>query len=99
MKRTTRRPRVSTHERLARQRAGVARVLNALKAGASLHLAYQDGRATWRLSPGPPVTPEIAGVITHSPNVVALGDSLFPNHPGQTWRYVNDQESIHAPRR
>ena len=90
MKRTTRRLRVSTHERLARQRASITRVLNALKAGAALHLAYQDGRAIWRLSPGPPVTSEIASVITHSPNVVALGDSLFPDHPGQTWRYVSD---------
>ena len=87
---TMRRPRVSTHERQARRRANITRVLNALKAGAALHLAYQDGRAIWRLSPGPPVPSEVAGVITHSPNVVALGDSLFPDHPGQTWRYVSD---------
>ena len=87
---TLRRPRASTHTAAQRRRANITRVLNALKAGAALHLAYQDGRAIWRLSPGPPVTSEIAGVITHDPNVVALGDSLFPDHPGQTWRYVND---------
>ena len=84
------RPQSSRTERLARRHASITRVLNALKAGAALHLAYQDGRAIWRLSPGRPVTSEIASVITHSPNVVALGDSLFPDHPGQTWRYVSD---------
>ena len=56
--------------------------------GASLHLSYERGRALWRLSTGQFVRPDVAAVLTASPNVIAVGDFLFPNVvASQTWRY------------
>ena len=74
--------------RLDRFRREVNRILAAMKAGAFLHLQYDRGRPLWRLSSGPFVTPEAAAVVIASGDVVGVGDSLFPGHPGQTWRYV-----------
>jgi hypothetical protein len=97
MKRAIRWPSASIHtaaslqrsnRQLSRRSAGAAQVLSAMKRGATLHLHYQDGRPIWRLSTGPFVTSEAAAIVTASNVVVGVGDSLFPNHPGQTWRYV-----------
>ena len=52
------------------------------------NLHYQNGRPIWRLSSGLFVTPEAAAIVTASNVVVGVGDSLFPDHPDQTWRYV-----------
>jgi hypothetical protein len=76
------------NRRLDRFCREVNRTLAAMKAGAVLNLHYQNGRPIWRLSSGPFVTSEAAAIVTASDVVVGVGDSLFPDHPGQTWRYT-----------
>ena len=76
------------NRRLDRFRREVNRTLAAMKAGAVLNLHYQNGRAIWRLSSGPFVTSQAAAIVIASDFIVGVGDSLFPDHPGQTWRYV-----------
>ena len=76
------------NRRLDRFCREVNRTLAATKAGAVLNLHYQNGRPIWRLSSGPFVTSEAAAIVTASDVVVGVGDSLFPDHPGQTWRYT-----------
>jgi hypothetical protein len=76
------------NRRRDRFRREVSRILAAMKGGAVLHLRHQNGRPIWRLSSGPFVTSEAAAIVTASGGVVGVGDSLFPDHPGQTWRYV-----------
>jgi hypothetical protein len=78
------------NRRLDRFRREVNRTLTAMKAGASLHLEYVRGRGLWKLSNGSFVTPEAAAIVIASDAVVGVGDSLFPDHPGQTWRYFHD---------
>ena len=76
------------NRRLDRLRRDVNRVLGAMERGASLHCSHERGRTIWKLSTGSFVTPEAAAVVIASNDVVGVGDSLFPDHPGQTWRYV-----------
>ena len=78
------------NRRLDHFRRDTNRTLSAMRRdGASLHLSYEHGRALWRLSTGQFVRPA-AAVLIASPNVIAVGDSLFPDVPSQTWRYAND---------
>jgi hypothetical protein len=72
---------------LDRVRREVDRILTAMRKGAALHLHYENGRPIWRLTSGPFVTPQAAALVISSDEVVGVGDSLFPGHPGQTWRY------------
>jgi len=60
-----------------------------MQRGAVLNLEYRNGRSDWRLSSGPFITREIAAIVTASSFIVAASDGLFPDHPGQTWRYIN----------
>jgi hypothetical protein len=80
----------AANRRLDRRRAGVNKLLAAMQhPDASLHLSYRNGRPLWQLSTGEPVSPHVAEIVIKTPNIVSVGDSLFPGHPGQTWRYVN----------
>ena len=78
------------NRRLDRLRRDANQTLAAMMNGASLHCSHERGRTIWQLSTGQFVTPEAAAVVTASRDVVDVGDSLFPGHPGQTWRYCND---------
>jgi hypothetical protein len=81
--------------RADRKRDDVRRALGAMKKGAALHLFYERGRAAWRLSTGIFITPDIADAITHNPNVVGVGDSLFGDRStSQTFRWT-DLETDH----
>jgi hypothetical protein len=80
----------NANRRLDRRRAGVGRVLGEMKRGASLHLQHANGRALWSLSTGVFITSEVAALIIARPEVVAVGDGLFRNVPGQTWRYAEE---------
>jgi hypothetical protein len=75
-----------TNRQPTRQAIGALRTLAAMKNGATLHLHFQKGCAIWQLSSGPLITAKVAAIVTASHDVVALGDSLFPGHLGQTWR-------------
>jgi hypothetical protein len=78
-----------SNRHLDQVRREVSRTVTAMRRGAVLNLEYRNGRSLWRLSSGPFITREIAAIVTASTSVVAAGDGLFPDHPGQTWRYVN----------
>ena len=68
------------NRRLDHLRRDTNRALSAMRRdGASLHLSYERGRALWRLSTGQFVRPDVAAILTASPNVIAVGDSLFPD--------------------
>ena len=77
--------------RLDRHRVGVAKVLAEMKRGASLYLQHTNGRALWSLSTGVFLTAEVAALVIARPEVVAVGDGLFRNIPGQTWRYAEEE--------
>ena len=69
------------HARADRKRTSVARVLTAMKNGASLHLQHSNGRALWSLSDGTFVHSDIAKIVTHHVNVTTVGDTLFAGVP------------------
>ena len=79
---------IKSRRRLDRRRRQVGRVLVAMQAGAALHLHYEQGRPIWRLSSGQFVPADVAAVVIAKEVIVAVGDSLFANAPGQTWRYA-----------
>ena len=64
----------------------VARALDAMRAGLLLHMEYRAGHPIWSLGGGQAVSAAAAAIIISSANVVPVGDSLFPDMPGQTWR-------------
>jgi hypothetical protein len=76
------------HRRLANRSADAASVLSSMQRGAILQLQYQNGRQLWRLSTGAFITAEVAKIVAASGDVVGDDDSLSPDAPPQTWRYV-----------
>jgi hypothetical protein len=75
------------HRRLDRNRKGAAAVLTRMQHGEALHLSYERGMRRCRLSDGSIVADE---VITSDHSVLNIGDALFKNMPGQTWRFTED---------
>ena len=73
--------------RLDRRMQSTARAVGAMKAGACLRLEYGPDCRFCRLSNGWVVPEHIAAVLIRRPDVVAVGDALFPGH-SQTWRYT-----------
>ena len=74
----------NAHRRLDRRNAAqqghqltVARVLNEMQKGASLHRCNRRTRTIWVLSNGEFVTVEAAAAVLADPRVVGAGDSLF----------------------
>ena len=57
-----------------------------MRKGDFLHLQYQAGRPLWSLSGGQSVPADVAAILTSNASVVPVGDALFANMPGQTWR-------------
>jgi hypothetical protein len=78
------------HRRLDRNRKGAVAVLTKLQRGQSLNLWFECGMRRWLLSDGTSVTDEVAKIVTADRRVLSVGDALFKNMPGQTWRYVED---------
>ncbi len=81
------------NRRADRMRTGAAQTLDAMKNGAALLMFYEQGRPVWKLSTGIFITPDVANAVTNNPNVVGVGDCLFPGAgASQTYRWVNNQE-------
>jgi hypothetical protein len=74
--------------RLDHQRRAVGRALDAMRRGATMHLAY-GGREWWTLSTGQTVPREVAVVLIARPDIQAVGDTLFASTKSQTWRYLD----------
>jgi len=64
----------------------------AMRNGFALILHYENGRPIWRLMSGQVVTAKAAEIVITCDGVVSVGDSLFPGHPGQTWRFRESRE-------
>jgi hypothetical protein len=79
--------------RLRRLDAKVNEVLATMRNGTALLLSFHSGgEETWRLSNGVHVSADVARMVTHLPNIVGVGDSLFADVPSQTWRLVNEED-------
>jgi hypothetical protein len=65
--------------------------------GFTLHLHYRWYGAHWFLSDGRHIETEIAEAVAKDPRVVAVGDSLFDDAAGQTWRYAG--RNFYNPKR
>jgi hypothetical protein len=57
--------------------------------GLALHLQDRWYGAHWWLNDGTHLDSEIAEAVVKDARIVAVGDSLLPDHArGQTWRYA-----------
>jgi hypothetical protein len=80
------------NRRVDRQLAQAENVLNAMRAGASLHLMYSRSGAQWLLSTGHSVSDAAARAVVASSSVIDCGGSLFDGLPGQVWRFWRVEE-------
>jgi signal-transduction protein with cAMP-binding, CBS, and nucleotidyltransferase domain len=76
-----------TRRRLDHNRKAVAAVLTKMRRGQSPSLSFEHGMRRWLLSDGTSVTEEVPKIMTADHRVLSVGDALFKNMPGQTWRY------------
>jgi hypothetical protein len=78
------------HHRLDHRAHGAAAVIAKLQRGATLNLSFERGVRRWLLSDGSTVTDAVAKIVTADHRVLSVGDALFKNMPGQTWRFTED---------
>jgi hypothetical protein len=76
--------------RLDRLNRNVATVLDAMRAGCTLHLEFFSTGSRWKLSNGLYVNNTIALVVINNKHVCGVGDALFASAPSQTWRYIEN---------
>jgi hypothetical protein len=74
--------------RLDRRLHHAEAVMNAMRAGAALHLQYDFGSPIWSLTDGTRVDAAAAAIVITNPKIVSVGDALFADVPAQTYRYV-----------
>ena len=74
--------------RLDRRLASVDQILGAMGRGEALHLQYENGCPRWSLSGGRRVAADVAAIVIVNASVAPVGDALFSNMPGQTWRHI-----------
>jgi hypothetical protein len=74
--------------RLDRLLTNVDEILCALRKGEELHLQHQNNRPLWSLSSGRNVAASAAALVIGNASVAPVGNALFVNIPGQTWRYT-----------
>jgi hypothetical protein len=74
-------------ERRRRQRLNrlSRKVIDALAAGATLHLTYTETGPRWRLSTGRAVSADVARLVIANTFVTGNGDALFPDTYPQTF--------------
>jgi hypothetical protein len=76
----------NSSRRLDRLNVAVDVVLQAMRAGATLHLEFPGPR--WRMSNGRYVNDTVAQIVIANQRVVGVGDTLFASTLSQTWRYI-----------
>ena len=74
--------------RLTRLNDGVARVMELMRAGASLRCTHCSGATYWTLSTGFEVSANVANLVINRTDIVGVGDSLFGAEFSQTFRYT-----------
>jgi hypothetical protein len=60
--------------------------------GLSLSVSHERNGRRWFLSNGDPVPDAIARRVIASPEIIDVGDSLFPSGPAQTYRHVSTEQ-------
>jgi hypothetical protein len=76
--------------RLERRIASVNSALGAMRRGEFLHLQFHAGQSLWLLSSGRSVSAHTAETLIKHASVVPVGDALFTDMPGQSWRFTHD---------
>jgi hypothetical protein len=75
--------------RVDRRRLSADRVIAAMRNdGFALHCSFERSGDMWWLSNGTRVSPEVAKLLVINSNIVSVGDALFCNASGQTYRFV-----------
>jgi hypothetical protein len=87
-------PTVTTLQRqnnlLDRRRRAADRVIAAMRdENLSLHCSHEKSGTHWWLGDGRPVQREIAEMVTVNADITSVGDGLFRNLPGQTYRFIS----------
>jgi hypothetical protein len=82
--------------RLDRVNRGVARVLAAMRRGATLHCTHRSLVTRWTLSNGASVSNEVVRAVITQDDVVGVGDSLFERELSQLSRYVESKGDDHV---
>src|SRR5262245_44323801 len=65
-----------------------AQVLVQMRRGVVLCRTNGPNSALWALSPGRPVSDEVARIVISNEDVVGVGDALFDRGLSQTWRWA-----------
>jgi hypothetical protein len=63
-------------------------VVAEMRGGQALHHHFDRRGPVWALSDGREVRPDIAELVIIHPGVVGVGDALFHDAPGQTYRWA-----------
>jgi hypothetical protein len=78
------------HSLLDRHRLVADRVIAAMRdEGLALHCSHEKFGTRWWLGDGRPVQREIAKLVTINADISSVGDGLFRNVPGQTYRFIS----------
>jgi len=73
-----------------RRRRAADRVIVAMRDESLVLICSHEKSGTrWWLSDGRPVQPEIAKLVAIDANIISVGDGLFRNVPGQTYRFIS----------
>ena len=83
----------ATRRRLAKRVGRLEKadaVLAEMRDGAALHLQHTKYGPSWALSNGHQVSDDVAKLVITSASVTGVGDALFRDCPGQTWRWWRD---------
>jgi len=63
------------------------KVVDALAAGATLHVMHTETGPRWRLSPGRTISADVAKLVIANASVIGDGDALLPDAHAQTFRF------------
>jgi hypothetical protein len=74
--------------RLDRVNGSVARVLNKIQRGQSLHFEHTRRGARWWTTDGDEVPERVAELVIINPSIVSVDTALWRDLHPQTWRFV-----------
>jgi hypothetical protein len=79
----------TTARRLDRRNCTTRAVLEQMRNdGAALRFHFEHSGPEWVLTTGGVVPADVAALVIVHPNIVGVGNCLFPSGPSQTWRWA-----------
>jgi hypothetical protein len=79
------------HRRLDKRIEQAEQVIQAMRAGAVLHMQLAKAGPRWALSNGRQVTDDVAKLVVTSSSIVGDGDALFGECQAQTFRWWQER--------